>query len=349
MNVVLGVDFSGGHLYPALTFAKALKQSRPRLNVLFTGANRSQEEVIKGAGFISIGFKVQFRQILLESFLRFFEAIYILLRFSPSRVYGFGGRNSFFLILIASFFRPTYIYEPNVVLGKANKILIHFCRRTFRGIRNTEKTAAKEIYVGVPIRQSIIAKANISPSQILRRIDLQTDRKYFTVFIFGGSKGSLVINNTVTEALKFLQKNAFQFIHITGQEGKEKVEAIYREYGFFCFCRAFFDDMGILYQASHLVVCRGGASSLAEINFFSRPAIVVPYPYASGHQRGNAEFLARKGCILVKEEKDFTPLSLATLLMRIRNDEKLRERFMISHEKVRIWTRAEEFASLLWP
>ena len=275
MNVVLGIDFSGGHLYPALAFAEALRKSKPQVNILFAGASKEQSRAIEKAGFVSIGFRMRFRQLLLESFLRFFEAIYILLRFSPSCVYGFGGRNSFFLVLIASFFRPTYIYEPNVVLGKANRILTHFCRRTFRGIGGVEKASFKEVYVGVPIRQSIIARANISPSQILLRLDLQTDRKYFTVFIFGGSQGSYVINNTVIEALRFLKGEAFQFIHITGRKEKGEIEATCKEYGFFCFCRSFFDDIGILYQASHLVLCRGGASSLAEINFFSRPALQI--------------------------------------------------------------------------
>ena len=135
MKIVLASDKSKGHLYPALVFARHCTSRYPRSSVVFYGVRKEERSKLEGEGFLCVGHDLGFRNLFLEGVLRFIEALAILLLIRPKKVFGFGGRNSFFIVLLSSVFTSTYLYEPNIDFGKANKILSFFVKRSFLGLR----------------------------------------------------------------------------------------------------------------------------------------------------------------------------------------------------------------------
>jgi len=171
-------------------------------------------------GFTVWGKSFNSRNLLIEMFYRVFEAVHLLFKLRPKRVIGFGGRDSFFLMLFAGLMNAdTAIYEPNVKAGRANSLLSLFVKKVFRGFDQKE-TNKKTVVVGIPLRENI--------KKIERRVALTNlgfqDKP--TLFCFGGSQGSVFLNEVFLKLIQSLDYD-FQVIHLTGQREYFKIGQVY--------------------------------------------------------------------------------------------------------------------------
>lgn len=340
MRVLLSCDRSKGHFYPALNLARCLGDSFKRESVFFQGIKYKDKKIVESEGFRYLGFDLKFRNIILEAALRFLEALIVILYVRPEKVFGFGGRNSFFIVCLSKlFFIPTFIFEPNVGLGQANKVLGVFADKIFTGLRNTQDK--KEVNVGIPLRSELFK--NFNKKETLIEFGLQPSGSTFLVF--GGSLGSRFINKTFIETVKKLvHKYDFQVIHITGDRDFSELSAEYQRMGVNARVFRFYKDIGKLYSAADFVISRSGASTIAEICFFGKPSLLIPLPYASGHQKKNADFLLKDAAGLVEEQEFFNEHKLGRILAGFLNNPGEYYYLGVNAKKEKVWIDSVSFS-----
>lgn len=341
MKILLACDRSRGHLYPALVLARHIKENYPEHEVVFYGLKKEDRSYLRKEGFMCLGQDLAFRNIILESSLRFVEALLLIPTVRPGKVLGFGGRNSFFIILICSLFVPTFLFEPNVTFGKANKILSFFVKAIFLGIRKPRKP--NQISTGIPLREEIM-KNRIDKGRVRDTLGLCPDTE--TILVFGGSLGSSFINDVFTGAASLLNKNGYKFqvIHITGNKDFSKIVSLYKIIGIKAKVFSFYDKMNVLYSASDFIISRSGASTVAEICFFGKAALLIPYPYAYAHQRKNASFLFVNRAALLEEQHSLNEQKLYRIISRA--IERVEEFSYLSNNagKLKIWNTQKDFS-----
>jgi UDP-N-acetylglucosamine--N-acetylmuramyl-(pentapeptide) pyrophosphoryl-undecaprenol N-acetylglucosamine transferase len=319
MRALIAGGGTGGHLFPALAVARALKAEAPGTDILFVGTVHGIEarilpgtefpvRFVKARGIRKTGL---FNKFLagIELPLGVMQSISIIREFRPDFVLGVGGYASGPALAAAVILRiPNAIQEQNSVMGTTNRILARFVDRIFVSWEETSPATPKEktVYTGNPVRTDLF-EGN-SPEKKPGVLD---------ILVFGGSRGAKSINTAMTSNLGALGAEAqrIRVVHQTGQGAADEVRAAYKKAGVEADVREFINDMGPFYRLADLVVCRGGASSLAEIAAMAKPAIVVPYPYAIGdHQALNAGVMERAGAIKVIPDEN---LKNGTLLREI--------------------------------
>lgn len=340
MKILLVCERSGGHVFPALSFAKKINrvQNIPKGNIYFFVSSGFLNNYIKKEGFSVVGKAFERRNIFLEIFWRFFEAVYLLGKLQPQRVIGFGGRDSFWLVLLASFFiSDTAIYEPNLKFGKANRVLSIFVPKVLKGFlcqRNIKKAKT----VRIPLREN------------LRRIDKAKARQVLglsdkpVILCFGGSQGSRFINRIF---LKFLKTagTSLEVIHFTGRDDFFEISQLYNKIGTVNFIRDFYPQMEIAYSAADVVICRSGASTLAEVSFYGLASILIPHPQAGGHQKDNALHFQKQGAALICGQDDFSFDRFSASLKKLIGDSRLQHSMGIAASKINLGVKFEDFAA----
>ena len=324
MRCVIAGGGTGGHLFPGIAIAEAFVEREAGNEVLFIGTERGIEmRVLAGGRFPlrtiramplkgrSAGEKVKALGTLPVAVS---ESLSILKGFRPHLVVGVGGYASGPALLAAFLLGlRRVIHEQNMVPGMTNRFLKWFCQRIFVSFDETRRhfPEKKTRVTGNPIRKGFLD--GLSPRK-------KTDR--FTVLVFGGSAGAHRINEAVMEALEFL-KEARPFLRLIHQTGREDLEAVskrYQEQGWDAIVRPFFEDMASQYQASDLVVCRAGASTISELAVCGRGAILIPYPYAAHrHQLIQARRLSDLGACRMIEDEDLRGDSLAGAILHLRS------------------------------
>jgi UDP-N-acetylglucosamine--N-acetylmuramyl-(pentapeptide) pyrophosphoryl-undecaprenol N-acetylglucosamine transferase len=307
MRLVIAGGGTGGHLFPALAIAQAARAEDPDGSILFVGTRSGIEariiprtefpiRYIQARGMRGTGLMNMLRAVL-EVPRGIIQSIPILRAFKPDQVLGVGGYASGPTLAAALIMRiPTAIHEQNSVLGTTNRFLSRFVDRIFTSWEHTEPEPPRDktIMAGNPIR-----------GDLLEGLPPRNDRKKFHLLIFGGSQGARSINMALMENLDKLapSPDRVAILHQVGPHAAEDMRKIYEKAGFEADVREFIDNMAEAYHWADLVVCRGGASSLAELTALGKPAVIVPYPYAIGnHQFKNASVLESKGAIRVVDE-----------------------------------------------
>jgi UDP-N-acetylglucosamine--N-acetylmuramyl-(pentapeptide) pyrophosphoryl-undecaprenol N-acetylglucosamine transferase len=233
------------------------------------------------------------------------EANRILKNFSPDLTVGLGSYSAGPVVFAAWLRRiPIVIHEQNILPGITNRILSRFANRIYISFENTRShmDPRKVCWTGNPVRQEIL-------DSVHRSIDIKThesDAKPFTVLIIGGSQGAHKINMAVIEALDHLRHLKYlHFVHQTGQADELLVREAYRQSKVSGTVQAFFDNMAEQYGRADLIICRAGATTVAEITALGKPAIFIPFPFAAdNHQVLNAGSLSDKGAAEMLIEKD---------------------------------------------
>ena len=327
MRVLIAGGGTGGHVIPALAVARELK-ARYSAEVLFVGTARGMENrLVPQAGFplelVQVG---ALKNVSLATRLRtlfdlpraVLQARRIIRRFRPDVVVGVGGYASGPAMAAAILGRiPTLAFEPNLVPGFANRVVgrwvsagaVHFeqTRGYFRNAR----------VVGVPVRPEFF---NVSVS---------TQSHPPTLLVFGGSQGAHAINQVVPAAISAVRGRLpdLRVIHQTGERDYRDVQAAYSRAGVPAEVSAFIDGMPQAFAQADLLVCRSGASTVAEVTAAGKPAIFVPFPRAADdHQRRNAEAIAEAGAAVLIPESELTPERLAkTVTELLTNPVRLQE------------------------
>jgi UDP-N-acetylglucosamine--N-acetylmuramyl-(pentapeptide) pyrophosphoryl-undecaprenol N-acetylglucosamine transferase len=332
MNVIIAGGGTGGHLFPGIAIAEEFLKRDGTHNILFIGTERGLEkrilgnmgltlrtlnvEGVKGKGILkALNALLKIPQSLIES--------YGLIReFGPDIVIGVGGYSSGPTVLSACFMGiKTAIAEQNALPGITNRILGKFVDKIFLTFPETKKCfpEKKIIVSGNPIRAGFFTD--------IHNQNMAGDK--FTLLIFGGSQGAHSINMAVLDALPYLHtvKPALKIIHQTGDNDLHAVSECYRSYGVDADVLPFIMDIAKIYRSSNLLICRAGATSIAELTASGKAAILIPFPYATGdHQTKNAEALLHAGACVMIRETDLNGKKLAeTILNLYNNPERIKE------------------------
>ncbi len=304
MRLIITGGGTGGHLFPGISLAQAMMHTYPGCEVLFIGTERKMDRTaLDQLGFAtrtikSQGLKGKSPAAKIKAVLQqpraFFEAAGIIRKFKPDLVFGVGGYVTGPVILAARMLGiATCIHEQNSIPGLANRLLGRIAHRVFVSLPGSEKyfPAAKTVLSGNPVRSTIIKAA----SQMFFR-------KYqepLTILVLGGSQGAHRLNSLMLEAVEkcLLQREpAPNIIHQTGELDETQVRKKYAELGINAMVQSFFSEMAEIYSQADLVVSRAGATTLAELTVFHKPAILVPFPFAAdNHQEINGRYLVEAG------------------------------------------------------
>ncbi|NWF92673.1 MAG: undecaprenyldiphospho-muramoylpentapeptide beta-N-acetylglucosaminyltransferase [Syntrophaceae bacterium] len=327
MRFVIAGGGTGGHLFPGMAVAEAWVEREAGNEVLFIGTQRGIEAKVLANGRFPLRM-IQARPLQGKSLIgkaralwsvpmAICEAYSILRDFKPQLVLGVGGYASG-PTLIAAFLLRTKraIHEQNVIPGMTNRILKWFSQRIFVSFEETREyfPDRRTIVTGNPVRKEIL-----QPARDDREIEEKRGDR-FTLLIFGGSGGAHRINEAMIEALDLLQglRSSVRFVHQTGREDMERVSRGYRERGFDALVRPFFEDMGTCYRISDLVICRSGATTVAELAVCGKAAILIPYPYAAHqHQLINAQKLVERGAAKMIRDEELSGPSLARSILEL--------------------------------
>ncbi len=328
---------TGGHIFPAISIANALKKKCPDAEFLFVGAEgRMEMEKVPQAGYQIEGLQVSGldRHNMLKNIkviYRFAKSIAkakkIIKEFKPDAAVGVGGYASAAALYAAnSQGVPTFLQEQNSYAGKANKFLAKNAKKICVAYDNMDRffEADKIIKTGNPVRQEL-ANVPFKSAEALQAFNLSADKK--TLLIIGGSLGARTINQSVTGGLQKLKDAGIQVIWQTGKYYYEqcKAEADKSDNALLT-CTAFVKDMAKAYAAADLVISRAGASSISEICLLGKPSVLVPSPNVTeDHQTKNALALSTKGAAILVKDADAPKELIDTVIEVINNNEKLGE------------------------
>src|SRR5450631_4755806 len=322
MRAILAGGGTGGHVIPALAIAQELQKNYDA-EVLFIGTARGIENrLVPAAGFplrlIEVG---ALNRVSLATRLKtslglpgaVWAARKMLAEFCPDVVIGVGGYASGPAMLAAILHRiPTLAFEPNVVPGFANRVVARFVSEAAVHFSETSKYFRRCHVTGVPVRRAFFDVANSRDAHSSP-----------TLLVFGGSQGAHAINRAVLDAAALLRKQIPQLriVHQTGERDYNEAQAAYAESNGECEAYRFIDDMPAFFARANLVLCRSGASTVAEIAAAGKPAIFVPFPRAADdHQKRNAEALASAGAAVMLEETKLDEVWLVDTICALLED-----------------------------
>ena len=348
MKFIFAGGGTGGHVFPAIAIADEIKKLNTSSEILFVGAKgKIEERLVPQNGYeletISIeGFKrgSVFSNLSLPGKLA--GAVYkskkIIRRFNPQVVVGTGGFVSLPVLYSAvSLKKKTLIQEGNYYPGLATKFLSRRVDKVivnFEGTSSLLKRSDNVIKIGHPIRSSL----NLIDKDSARE-KLKLNNKNFTVFVFGGSQGARGLNSVIPQLIKSFSDEEINLIWQTGKYDFEKnVEDFKTEDGIII--EEFINDMSTAYSASDLVICRSGVTTIMELAYLGKGAILVPFPGATdNHQELNARTLEKQNAARVVLQSDLSEKLLREILKLKSNPE------MILHQEKEIKKFEDPFAA----
>ncbi len=326
MKVLIAGGGTGGHLFPGIALAEEVVTRHHGNEVVFVGTERGLEarvvpkegyplELVKVQGLKGKSF-LAFLKALFALPLAFIESFRILARQKPDVVVGVGGYASGPVVLAAWLMGiPTAIQEQNALPGLTNKVLGKVVRVVFISFEEARRffPEKKVQMVGNPIRRKLMD--NYLRSHVAH--------EKFSLLVFGGSLGARGINQRMIEALDHLGdlKDGLHFVHQTGKNDLETVRKGYADKGFQADVVEFIDDMSGAYAKADLVVCRAGATTLAELTVCKKASILIPFPHATDdHQAVNARALVDAGAALMFREAELTGQKLAEVIRQLKSN-----------------------------
>jgi UDP-N-acetylglucosamine--N-acetylmuramyl-(pentapeptide) pyrophosphoryl-undecaprenol N-acetylglucosamine transferase len=325
-TVVIAGGGTGGHLYPGIAVARELLRREPAARVSFAGTARGLEsrvvpregfelDVIRSAGLKGKSATARLRGLVLVP-LGLLDAWRILSRRRPRVVVGVGGYSSGPVVLAAALRRiPTMVLEQNAAPGLTNRLLAHWVSAaavTYEGTLTW--FGGKGFVSGNPVRAEFFASAagpDRSPGGGPR------------VLILGGSQGAHAINLAVVAAAPELARRqpALDLVHQTGERDAPMVRESFERVGLRARAEAFLDPVAPEMTKADLVICRAGATTLAELAAAAKPAVLVPLPGATDdHQRRNADVLAQAGAAVAIDERELSPARLVAVVDELLGD-----------------------------
>jgi len=327
---------TGGHIFPAIAIANALKKQDSSIEILFVGAKGKMEmEKVPQAGYKIEGLDIAgfnrsslIKNIglplkLVKSFL---QVRSIFKKFSPDAVIGVGGYSSFPVLRFAQARRiPSFIHESNSFAGKSNKMLGRKATKVFVASDGMQQFFPKEklMVTGNPVRPDIINVSSVVKEEALQFFNLQPGKK--TVLIVGGSLGARSINEAIEKGIDELTNAGLQAIWQTGKtdvlrwkqsaEGKLNI-----------WVGNFITQMQNAYAAADIVVSRAGAMAIAELCIVEKPVVFVPFPFAAeDHQTVNAQHLVQKNAALMVKDNEVKEALVSTIIALAGNEQKQTE------------------------
>lgn len=338
MRVLITGGGTGGHIYPALAIARGLQNKYDNVELLYVGTKKGLEADIvpkEGIAFKTVEVEGLQRKISLQIFSTglkvtkgFLQAKKIVQDFNPDIVIGTGGYVCGPVVLAAALQKkPTLIHEQNAYPGITNKVLARFVDKivvTFPESVKYFPNKPKITVAGLPIRPEIL---QAEKEEGYKKLNLSSSKK--TILVVGGSRGARTLNIAMVKALATLKdQQDLQVIHVAGQVGFQETMERAKSLGIPVDNSGNITIIPYLYDMAHalrvtdLIVCRAGATTIAELTALGLPSILVPYPYASeNHQEHNARALENQGAaILIKDSDLSAEILLKTILKVLEGD-----------------------------
>ncbi len=323
VKVILAGGGTGGHLFPALAIAEEFVRKNKRTKVLFIGTKRGLEQRVLQEGTFPIRF-IDIEGIRgkdWRSFLRgalkiprsMAQSWRIIRDFNPHIVIGVGGYASGPAVFAAHLMGvKTAIAEQNAFPGFTNRLLGRVAKRIFLAFPDSSGVfpEKKVVVAGNPVRRDFIREGEKK----------KKEKGTFTLLIFGGSQGASSINRAVMEALRYMGeiRDGLKIIHQTGDRDIETVARAYKEYRIDAEVKPFITDMAAACEEADLLICRAGATSIAEITVLGKAAIFIPYPFATGnHQELNAKTLVDAGAAQMIVEEELSGKALFEMIEKL--------------------------------
>jgi UDP-N-acetylglucosamine--N-acetylmuramyl-(pentapeptide) pyrophosphoryl-undecaprenol N-acetylglucosamine transferase len=334
-RIIIAGGGTGGHIFPAIAIANALKKIDPSIEILFVGAKGKMEmEKVPQAGYRVEGLDIAgfnrsslIKNILLPFKLvkSFLQVRTIVKNFHPDGIVGVGGYSSFPVLRFGQAKGiPTFIHESNSFAGKSNILLGKKATRIFVATEGMEKFFPKEkiVVTGNPVRVSI-SQSTIARSEGLKFFALDENKK--TVFAVGGSLGAKSINEAISKHLDDLLRAGLQLIWQTGKPYAEEAKGRAKGKSS-VWVNEFITDMEKAYAAADIVVSRAGAMAIAELCVVKKPVLFVPYPFAAeDHQTVNAKKLVSKHAALMVRDNEALDKVVPTIIELAKNEEQQNE------------------------
>ncbi|HEV7820167.1 MAG TPA: undecaprenyldiphospho-muramoylpentapeptide beta-N-acetylglucosaminyltransferase [Burkholderiales bacterium] len=315
---------TGGHIFPALSVAEYLRERKWK--IVWLGAKTGMEAGLvtpKGYTMAWISMTgvrgkglVRFALLPLQLLIAFWQSARAIFTHRPDVVLGMGGYVSFPGGMMASLFnRPLVIHEQNSIAGLTNRLLAKVADRVLGGFPTPLGKSATVNWTGNPVRADIASIEEPTARYLARSGVLR-------LTVIGGSLGAQALNETVPQALALMPATERPLVtHQSGSRHLAVVEANYQRAGVNATPVAFITDMAAQYAASDLIICRAGASTIAELAAAGVASVLVPFPHAvDDHQTHNARFLAERGAAVLVPQTDLTAEKLAALLRAFTRD-----------------------------
>lgn len=347
LKVIISGGGTGGHIFPAIAIANALKKINPQTDILFVGAKgRMEMEKVPSAGYKIIGLDISGiqRRISLQNILLPFKIIESVIKarmivksFNPDVAIGVGGYASGPLLFAATMMNiPSLIQEQNSFAGITNKLLSKRVQRICVAYDGMEKyfPADKIIMTGNPIRENMVNLSN-KKEEALKFFNLSGEKK--TILVIGGSLGARTINQSIAKGLNLYEENNIQLIWQTGKSFISSAKSLIKPMdakGISCF--DFIQRMDLAYAAADVVISRAGASSVSELTIVGKPSILVPSPnVAEDHQTKNAMSLVNKEAAILVRDVDALD-NLVQVSLDLISDLELQAKLKLNIEKLAI-------------
>jgi len=331
MKIGIACGGTGGHIFPGLATARALRKHGHEVVLFISGRDVEKKALdgwkgavitVKTRGFpMPPGIKwLRSLRLLWRAFLQCRRE---MRRLRLDALLAFGSYASVAPVIAArQISLPVVLHESNVIPGRANRLLSRWATAFAIGFNETQDhiTHANMVYTGIPLRKMNFENVAINWNDLKPGV--------FTILIMGGSRGAHALNLTATKAITTLRADgkAIQVIHLTGAEDEPLVRQAYFDLGVPNIVLSFMHDMANAYHRASMAICRAGGSTCAELAQYGLPAILIPYPHAtSQHQKANALAVAQAGAADVIEESKLTAERLAACVAGlIANPEKLK-------------------------
>ena len=337
LRVIISGGGTGGHIFPAVSIANAVKAQHPEAKILFVGAlGRMEMQRVPAAGYEIKGLPICGfdRKHLLKNISVLFKiwksqrmARKIVREFKPMVAVGVGGYASGpTLNVCADAGIPCLIQEQNSYAGVTNKLLAKKAAKICVAYEGMERffPADKIVMTGNPVRQNVL-NATCTKEEARQQFGLDPAKK--TILLVGGSLGARTINESMKQHLDIIREQKdMQFIWQTGKYYNEEMNAAVKAFGELPNLKVldFISDMGAAYRAADLVISRAGASSISEFCLIGKPVILVPSPnVAEDHQTKNAMALVNHDAAVYVKDADAADMLLKQALTIVGDDQKL--------------------------
>jgi UDP-N-acetylglucosamine--N-acetylmuramyl-(pentapeptide) pyrophosphoryl-undecaprenol N-acetylglucosamine transferase len=314
-NIIIAGGGTGGHIFPAIAIANAIKKMEPATDILFVGAKGKMEmEKVPQAGYKIEGLDIAGfnRSSLIKNIglpfklvRSFLQVRGIFKKFRPDAVVGVGGYSSFPVLRSAQARNiPSFIHESNSFAGKSNILLGKKATKVFVATDGMQKFFPPEkiVVTGNPVRPGIVNVSSIDKNEALQFFGLRPGKK--TLLIVGGSLGAQSINAAISKGMEELKNAGLQLIWQTGKTNAAK----WREQTAgqpTVWVNDFITQMEMAYAAADMVISRAGAMAIAELCVVKKPVLFVPYPFAAeDHQTVNAMNLVEKHAALMVRDNE---------------------------------------------
>lgn len=329
LRLVIAGGGTGGHLFPGIAVAQEFADRDEHNRVLFVNAGRSLEKrVLSDLGWPSKTIAIEgikgrgrWRQLVAASKIpkAIWQARRVLKQFAPDAVLGVGGYSAGPVVFVARCSGiATALHEQNQLPGVTNRILGRMVDRiylSFDDSRDCFAGAAVKI-TGNPVRDEIIALAERSKN------NRGASDHCLHLLVIGGSQGAHAINMAMIEALPLLtQGRKVRITHQTGDQDLDLVKQAYDQMQMSAVVQPFFSDMADQYRKADLIVCRAGATTVAEITVIGKAALFIPFPYAADdHQTRNAQVLVDAGAAEMIAQSELSGEALASVIDKLAKD-----------------------------